>query len=316
MRRFWTLTGAPSTSERDTQSKRSARARFLRAHFVLFLDASSPYEYQELGIILGSVMTAQILILIPNAGMVATEFMKSLIGATQLFRTARVSFAIKTYEFSDIVMSRNYLLSFFMSHPDFTHALFLDSDLSFSGDQILRLLQFDEDFTVAAYPRRKLRLQAFHDLVLQNAARPEDERLTPQQLFARANGYVLQYGPPSGHDFVLKRRDGFVTVPGLGLGFSLMRRAVPEQMIETGQAAALPRQASHSFRELKGFWDFFGHITDAQGSYKYGEDQSFCQRWVFGVGGDIWMDESAKLGHHGISGFPGDFTVEPPFNQR
>ncbi|MCV2876816.1 hypothetical protein OE810_11200 [Rhodobacteraceae bacterium XHP0102] len=261
-------------------------------------------------------MAAQLLILIPNTGMVATEFMKSLIGATQLFRTARVSFAIKTYEFSDIVMSRNYLLSFFMSHPDFTHALFLDSDLSFSGDQILRLLQFDEDFTVAAYPRRKLRLQAFHDLVLDNAARPEEDRLTPQQLLARANGYVLQYGPPPGHEFALKRRDGFVTVPGLGLGFSLLRRAVPEQMIDTGQAAALPRQASQSFRELKGFWDFFGHITDAQGSYKYGEDQSFCQRWVFGVGGDIWMDESAKIGHHGLSGFQGDFTVEPPFNRR
>lgn len=262
------------------------------------------------------MMAVKLLILIPNSGMVATEFMKSLVGATQALRKERVAFALKTYEFSDIVMSRNYLLSFFMSQPEFTHALFLDSDLSFSSDQISRLLAFDEDFTVAAYPRRKLRLQAFHDLVLQNATRPEAERLNPAQLFSRANGYVLQYGVPQGQSFTVKRRDGFVTVPGLGLGFSLMRRAVPERMIAEGVAAALPRQASQSFRELTGFWDFFGHITDAQGTYKYGEDQSFCQRWVSGVGGEIWMDESAKLGHHGMAGFYGDFAIEPPFNQQ
>ena len=46
-----------------------------------------------------------------------------------------IDFALKTYEFSDLVMYRNYLVSYFLSHADFTHALLLDTDLEFAPTQ-------------------------------------------------------------------------------------------------------------------------------------------------------------------------------------
>lgn len=54
-----------------------------------------------------------LLIMVPNTGMVHTEFMKTIICLTQSLKTKNVAFAMKTVEFSDIVMSRNYLMSYF-----------------------------------------------------------------------------------------------------------------------------------------------------------------------------------------------------------
>ena len=80
----------------------------------------------------------KVVIAIPTGGgRVHTKFMTCLIALTQKMSSARIAFAVKTYEFSDFVMSRNYLASYFLSQEEITHALLLDSDLEFSPDQFL-----------------------------------------------------------------------------------------------------------------------------------------------------------------------------------
>ena len=63
--------------------------------------------------------------------------MTCLIALTQKMSFARIAFAVNTYEFSDFVMWRNYLVSYFLSQEEITHALLLDSDFEFSPDQFL-----------------------------------------------------------------------------------------------------------------------------------------------------------------------------------
>ena len=60
---------------------------------------------------------------------------------------------------------------------------------------------------------------------------------------------------------------------------------------------------------------FFSHKLDEAGEFYYGEDQSFCHRWVVGCGGDIWVDSRAKIGHVGAFTFWGDpqQVQSPPF---
>ncbi|AGT11053.1 hypothetical protein [Paracoccus aminophilus] len=254
--------------------------------------------------------TPKLIILIPTPGQVVTEFMKSLIGLTQELQRRGITFGIKTYEFSDIVMSRNYLLSYFLSQKPFTHALFLDCDLSFKPPQFFRLLDFDADFTFAAYPSRKMAFRDYYAAVCENEARPEAERLDPVALASQNFRYVVQPRDRRGH--VARKVSGdFVTITGGGMGFVLLKRRVPEEMARLGVARPLPVQGRLPlYRDAPEFHDFFSHqpVDGTEGGL-YGEDQSFCLRWTHGVGGEIWMDSKAKLGHHGQFGFPGDYGL-------
>ena len=70
-------------------------------------------------------------------------------------------------------MVRNYLLSVFLSAERFTHALFLDSDLSFQPEQFFRLLDFDEDFVAAVYPDHQARDEVLHALYKADGGKPD-----------------------------------------------------------------------------------------------------------------------------------------------
>src|SRR5690606_11873422 len=58
----------------------------------------------------GYVM-ATVLILMPTGGQIDTPAVHSLLGLTQALSKRGVAFALKTYEWSDLVISRNYLMS-------------------------------------------------------------------------------------------------------------------------------------------------------------------------------------------------------------
>ena len=251
-----------------------------------------------------------LVILIPNPGLVATPFFSSVIGLTQDLRERRIPFAIKTYEVSDIMMSRNYLMSYFLSQKTYSHALLLDCDLEFTRSQFFRLADFGKDCMIAPYPRRHLSIRKLQAEVERNLARPEEERLSPDDVFARAAGHVIQRGS-SRKDWRSRRDGDFVTVPGAGMGFTLLSRRVPEAMVAGGVVDAFPAQGKLPiYADAPEFYNFFGHKVSDDGGIILGEDQSFFHRWVFGCGGDVWADTTARLVHHGQFGFRGHFSAE------
>ncbi len=251
-----------------------------------------------------------LVILIPNPGLVATPFFSSVIGLTQDLRSRSVPFAVKTYEFSDIMMSRNYLMSYFLSNRRFTHALLLDCDLEFGRTQFFRLKDFGKDCMIAPYPRRQLSVRKLEKEIEANLLRPEGERLSPDDVFARAVGHVVQRGS-SRPGWKPRQEGGFVTVPGAGMGFTLISRRVPEAMVAAGVVDAYPAQGKLPiYSDAPEFYNFFGHSVSADGAIILGEDQSFFHRWIFGCGGDVWADTTARLVHHGQFGFRGHYGAE------
>lgn len=251
-----------------------------------------------------------LIILIPNPGLVATPFFKSMIGLTQELRNRGIAFAVKTYEFSDIVMSRNYLMSYFLSNRMFTHALCLDCDLEFGIDQFFRLLALDVDCAIAPYPRRQMSVQKLTAEIAANLQRPADKRLNTRQVLARTLGHVAQFSS-SDPTWQSQRRGDFVTLPSAGMGFTLIRRNVPEAMVAARVVDHFPEQGKLEIHaDAPEFYNFFNHTISPNGHYIMGEDQSFFHRWVFGCKGEVWADTKASLRHHGPHGFQGDFSAD------
>lgn len=251
---------------------------------------------------------ATVLILMPTGGQVHTPAMLSLIGLTQAMARRNVAFAMKTWEWSDLVISRNYLMSYFLAQKQFTHALLLDSDMSYDAKLFFDLLDFDADFTCAPYPQRQMRWQILRDLIEREAPKPPSERTPTADLVAQSFRYNVSDVFDAGEAWPHEVRGGFRKVPGAGTGFMLIRRAVPERMVKTG--AALP---VHGFNGAgypgADFHDFFSHLRGRGGAVMHGEDTSFCRRWIDGCAGEIWCHETAKITHHGSLAYPGDYAL-------
>ena len=252
-----------------------------------------------------------LLIMVPNTGMVHTEFMKSIIGLTQSLKTKNLPFAMKTVEFSDIVMSRNYLLSYFLSHEKFSHALFIDSDLSFTPLQFFRLFDFDAEFVAAAYPNRRMAegiLKAVWN-GQKKASKNQSETELIQETLAGAMHYLTTQKDTPTTSIPKEQKDGFHTAATLAGGFSLLKREVPEKMVQAGVARNMPRTGSLKiYKDAPRFADFFSHLPTEDNAAILGEDQSFCKRWVQGCGGKIWVDGASKITHHGNYAFRGDYS--------
>ena len=55
-----------------------------------------------------------------------------------------------------ITRARQAIVGQFLQNFDATHLLFVDADIGFEPEQVFRLLEFDEDFTAAAYPVKNI----------------------------------------------------------------------------------------------------------------------------------------------------------------
>lgn len=251
---------------------------------------------------------ATVIILMPTGGQVHTPAMLSLIGLTQAMARRKVAFAVRTWEWSDLVISRNYLMSYFLAQKQFTHALLLDSDMSYPAQLFFDLLDFDADFTCAPYPQRQMRWQAFRTLIEAEAAKPQAMRASIADLLARSLRYNVAETFEAGQPWPHEVRGGFRKVPGVGTGFLLLRRAVPERMVATGTAKPVPGFNGPGYPGAD-FHDFFSHLRGRDGAVMHGEDTSFCRRWVAGCNGEIWCHETAKITHHGSLAYSGDYAL-------
>jgi hypothetical protein len=253
-----------------------------------------------------------LLILMPTGGHIDTPCVHALLGLTQALSKRGIGFALRTYEWSDLVISRNYLMSVFLAKPQFSHALLLDSDMSFEPDLFFKLLDFDAEFTVAPYPQRRMPWAAFRAAIEREAQKPQDQRAATGALLAETLRYNIPEVYERGEPWPLERRDGFRKVAGAGTGFMLLKRSVPEKMVASGAAVPVPGFNGPGYPDAD-FHDFFSHLRGRGGAVMHGEDTSFCRRWISGCKGEIWCYEAAKITHHGNLAYPGDYgrAVKP-----
>lgn len=243
-----------------------------------------------------------LLIATPTAGGVVKAFY-----ATTLLRTAIAlkdagwCFDFVTFDSSYISRARNYFAHLVLSKPQFTHLVMIDSDMSFDGHVICRLIRCDKPVVAAAYSQRRIDLGTF----AQAARNPE---LALVDISALAMEYNLNPELESGTRQV-KVIDGMCRVSQVALGCAAIRRDAFESLI----AAGMVRQRPDRFLQKSGFegpfYDFFGEITLDDGD-SLSEDYSFCKRWRSMSGNEIWSVVDEPIGH------VGDMVYSAPYLKR
>lgn len=192
-----------------------------------------------------------------------------------------------------ITRSRNTLVSAFLDHPDMTHLMFIDADISFEPEAVGRLLAFDEDVVGGAYP---LKVANWREGAAREALYGETPALAQ-----------LDYVGTLCEGAHLERRDGFATAIYAGTGFLLIRRNVIEQLaaahpeLRYRAIHVYPRPETPSANQIA----LFDCMIDPETGIYLSEDYAFCRRWL-ATGGRIWLDTQCRLTHIGAHGFAGD----------
>ena len=195
-----------------------------------------------------------------------------------------------------ITRARANLVASFLDDPAATHLLFIDADIGFEPEQVLRLIACGADVCAAIYPIKRIDW----DKVRHTFAAG---RLDP----AAALHYVLEVDDPNR----ITTRGEFARVRYAGTGFLMMRRQVLEKMC--ARHHALRFRADHNFRDaLAGSPNrvaLFECMIDPETGVYLSEDFSFCRRWT-DMGGEIWADLASRLNHVGPTTYEGNLATQ------
>lgn len=194
-----------------------------------------------------------------------------------------------------ITRARSSLISQFLDDADATHMLFVDADIAFEPEQVIRLIQCGAQMCAAIYPVKRIDWAKVKTTMA--AARPNPA--------AAALQYVFEVDNPS----AVIAQDGFVKVRYAGTGFLMIRREALERMCE--RYPQLQYRRDHSIdaaSESSKRFALFESMIAEDGTY-LSEDFAFCKRWTE-MGGEIWADLNSKLNHVGPMTFCGDLSSQ------
>jgi hypothetical protein len=224
-------------------------------------------------------------------GVVTQRYMQCM--CSLLLQTASLDISVQLellgYE-SLVTRGRNTLVAKFLD-SDATHLMFIDADIGFETQQILRMISFDKDVVAGMYPLKVIGWdQAAVERI--NAGEPPDH--APLRFVGT---------PCDGGE--RETEDGFVTGTYAGAGFLLMKRRVIEAMIaaypEThytaAHTAAVPSLSPNQYA-------LFDCMIDPGTREYLSEDYAFCTRWR-ATGGKVWLDTRSLLAHIGPHEFVG-----------
>jgi len=195
-----------------------------------------------------------------------------------------------------VTRARQTIVAHFLADASATHLLFIDADIGFQPEQVVRLVEFGADCTAAAYPVKQINWDQMAGAV--RAGRAPLESATLSYVIERERGAEMTV------------RDGFVKSRYAGTGFLMLRRAALEAMI--AHYPELRYTSEHRTPDpLQGSpWRsaLFNCMIDPSSGHYLSEDFSFCRRWT-DMGGEIWVDHTSRLEHVGLMVYRGNLAA-------
>jgi len=194
-----------------------------------------------------------------------------------------------------ITRARASLLSQFLDDPAATHLLFIDADIGFEPDQVLRLIECGADMCAAVYPIKRIDWDKVKDVIGSGRSDPG----------AAALQYVFEVENPN----AVIQTAGFIKVRYAGTGFLMIRRQALERMCANYPQLRYRRDHSvDAATASENRFALFECLIGEDGTY-LSEDFAFCKRWT-DMGGEIWADLKSKLRHIGPIAFNGDLSSQ------
>ena len=222
-------------------------------------------------------------------GLCLEKFMTSVIKLQIELIKEGIQLMIDTTENESLVhRARNVAVGRFMQKTDADLFMFIDADVDFNADSVVRLVRSGHDVSVAIYPKT---------VVMWDQAKTAIEQGDDRNMAMLSSSLVANIGA---HRRSVE--NGFVEVLDGPTGFMVITRKAFEKMHE--HFTDLNCKNDHQNRDFDEYCAVFDCMIDPESRRYLSEDYAFCRRWQQ-VGGKIYADVHTTLGHVGNLPFSG-----------
>ena len=206
-----------------------------------------------------------------------------------------------------VTQGRNLCVANFLGDPgDYTHMLFIDSDIDFKFETIMKMLKFDKEVVATPYPMKHIHWEQIWERIQQGKIKNKDELM-------RA-GFIYPIKMEGLVDNVKKEIsivDGLIEVSHAPTGCMLIKRQVFNKMIKAYPGDFID-QATIVNGEAKNnpyMYNFFDTYWDPKAKTYTGEDFYFC-KLAKHAGIKMYALVDEYISHHGEFSYTGRLLDE------
>lgn len=294
--------------KKKTQSKKKVESKAPENQTVNPSEEDSLYQLLDakIEIPLSSLRQKHIFIATPcYGGQIGEPYFRSMMRFVILCNKYNIQYTVSTLANESLITrGRNTLVSFFMENKAATHLFFIDADIEFNPEDILRMVAYDKPITVGAYPKKAINWTS-----ILGAARNPDLNEDSETIEGHSSNYVVNFdflkdkdGNPTPQvqvaDNLVKLKDG-------GTGFMCIRKDVIQQMFEKHADLKYVNDINVDMKFEPFMYSLFDCIIDPDSRRYLSEDYTFCRRWQE-MGGEVFLDPRTALNHVGHYTFRGN----------
>ena len=223
-------------------------------------------------------------------GMCLEAYAESMLKLQRLCAVKGIQLLLDTTENESLITrARNIAIARFLYKTEADFFVFIDADIHFDPNAVIRLIESGHDVSVACYPKKVIMWDQ-----AENAVKGGDDR----NIERLASSLVLNFKYAKSQVV-----NGFTEVLDGPTGFMCIKRDVIKKMYEHYKDTLMCVN-DHQNRDLDEYCAIFDCMIDPENRRYLSEDYAFCRRWQL-MGGKIFADVTTVLGHVGNLRFSG-----------
>jgi len=228
------------------------------------------------------------------------HYTQALLELQKLTFKKNIQITFQLMKSSLVTQGRNLCVSGFIE-SNFTHMLFIDSDIYFHAESIIKMIEKDKDIISIPYPLKTMMWDKAMDNIKNNKIK------TMNDLKKSFNTYPIRVED----DKDIKLDKGVMEVTHSPTGCMLIKRSVIDKMIKAYPEKAIVQKTviNGEYINKPNMWNFFDTIHDPETKTYLGEDFSFCKLWK-DIGGKCYAYIGDTIVHIGEHQYEGRFADE------
>lgn len=238
-------------------------------------------------------------------GQIGEPYFRSMMRLCILFNKYEIPYTVSTLANESLVTrGRNTLVSFFMENPKATHLMFIDADIEFNPEDILRMVAYNKPIVCGAYPKKAVNWQSIID-----AARNDSFEETAATIEGHSSNYVVNFEFNTDEEGnrlpQVQVVDNLIKLKDAGTGFMLIQKDVIQQMFDNHPELKYKNDINVGSQFEPFMYALFDTMIDPESRRYLSEDYTFCRLWQM-MGGDVFLDPRTGLNHVGHYTFKGN----------
>jgi hypothetical protein len=251
-------------------------------------------------------------------GQIGEPFFRSMLRLSILCNKYEIPFTVSTLANESLITrGRNTLVSFFMENKEATNLFFIDADIEFNPEDLLRMVAYDKPIIVGAYPKKAINWES-----IVNASRNNPEE-TPDTIEGHSSNYVVNFdflkGPDGKPRPQVQIVDNLIRLKDAGTGFMCIKKEVIQQMFDRYPDKKYSNDINVDSKFEPFMYALFDTMIDPESRRYLSEDYTFCRLWQQ-MGGEVYLDPRTSLNHVGHYTFRGNirklFTGRNEFGKK